>query len=305
MSVKVERYNAVVTKNDDDKKRGRIKVKSAELTGDPDAEVEWIEPVLDWGMFLVPDIGEEVEIEAIVEDDQNEDVPFQAFLDEPRIRWRGKRFESEEGKEPRPPHPLFTGTNYGKRRGFSTPLGHVLMFDDTEGAEQITMSWTNKAGDKFAYISFDKTGSALLSNQNGAMIHLDAENAATNIIDAQPGGSNLISMDAAGVKVIDKFSNIIELKDGAIQILSQKGVVVQGGTGVNVKAPAIALDAGGDADVFMVRGDDLKMWIESVLKAWADTHVHPTTAPGSPTGPAAVPLNPPPATILSTAGKVK
>ena len=301
MPVIKEQYSAIVTDTEDDKKRGRIKAKCVALTGsETTALPEWIDPTFDWGWFYVPDVGEAVEIEVVVQDDTAEGVPGQAFLEAPNYRWRNKRFHDPDGKQPRLPHDLFTSKNYGKRRGFATPLGHVFFFDDTEGDEQITLSWTNKAQDKFAYISFDKTGSALLSNQVGSMVHLDAENAETKIIDSN---KNLIAMDANGARIIDFKGNIIDMKDGAISVLSQKAVVIQAATGCNIKSPKVMIDSGGDADQFLVRGDELKMWIDMTLKIWADTHVHPTAF--GPSGPSIASLTAPPPTILSTDGKLK
>lgn len=245
----VQSYPAIVTKIEETDKLGQIFVKCSALSGDADTEYpDPIDPCHDWGWFYIPDVGEEVEIEIIVADGFDEDVPGAASIDEQRPRWRGKRFASAEGEQPRPINPLFTDPNYGKRRGFATPKGHVLLFDDTDGQEKIQVYWTNADGD-VSCITFLETG---------------------------------------GIEVLDKAGNLVAL-DGAGQI--------------DVTAPKVNINSGGDADQFLVRGDELKTWIEGTLKVAFDTHVHPTAF--GPSGPPPAPLTAPPSTILSTDGKLK
>lgn len=94
-----ETYVAIVAATDDELQRGRIKVICPELTGVEDMMIEeWVEPLSDWGWFYVPDIGELVEVEAVVHDDYSESY-LQAFLEYPDLRWRGK-----EGRQ-NPPTP--------------------------------------------------------------------------------------------------------------------------------------------------------------------------------------------------------
>jgi len=138
--MKTETFSAIVTKNEDPEKRGRIKVKSLELLGAEDKELPiWIEPSPLWGWFVVPDIGEEVAIEAELSTKHNE-VADQGWLDNPRLWWTGRRYQSKQGEAPRPPDARFTGAGYGKRRGFATPAGHILLFDDTVGQEIVSLA---------------------------------------------------------------------------------------------------------------------------------------------------------------------
>jgi hypothetical protein len=231
----VERYSAIVSKNDDPDfpNLGRIFVKCLEITGDETTELPHpIYPAFDWGWFYVPDVDEEVEIEAVVEDDQREDTRGQAFLEEPRFTWRGKRFSSDEGDGARPINPAFTAVNYGKRRGFATPAGHVLVFDD-------------------------ESGDVFLTTQAGDTVTL--------------------------------------LGDGTVNVECSKEI--------HLKSPKVHIDSGGDADQFLVRGDELKAWIEATLIAKYDAHKHPTAF--GPSGPPDLLLASIPATVLSDAGKVK
>ena len=70
---------------------------------------------------------------------------------------------------------------------------------------------------------------------------------------------------------------------------------------MQLKAKTAALIDG--ADTPMVRGNDLKTWIETVLMIAFNTHVHPTGV--GPSGPPVAPLQPPPPTLLSLFAMVK
>jgi len=169
----VDRYIAKVVSNQDPALRGRLKIVCADLTGDPDAELpDWIEPVLDWGFFLIPDVDELVEIEVVIGTAEDE-IQFQSGILDPQIRWRGKRFYHDSDEVPTVVHDDLK-INYGKRRGFATPAGHILYFDDTEGQEKIRLSLalSEGGGGEYAYIDFDNSGNILLANgpTNGAVL---------------------------------------------------------------------------------------------------------------------------------------
>jgi len=161
MAVATEKFIARVTLTDKDEKdqRGRVKVVCPDLTGDPEAELpDWIEPVFDWGWFYIPDIDEHVEIEVVTASSDDE-VSGQALIYDPLIHWRGKRFYHEREEFSTLIHDAFK-TNYGKRRGFATPAGHVFLFDDTEGKERFQIS-LNLDG-TFASVAIDESGILLL-----------------------------------------------------------------------------------------------------------------------------------------------
>lgn len=159
MPVTTEKFVAQVMVNKDDEFRGRIQVTCVDLTGDPEAILPvWVEPVFDWGWFVVPDVDEFVEIEIVTSTDDDESFG-QSMIFEPRIHWRAKRFYHEGGDTESPIHSDFK-TNYSKRRGFATPAGHILLFDDTDGKERIQLTW--KQGDTLASISIDESGIVLL-----------------------------------------------------------------------------------------------------------------------------------------------
>jgi hypothetical protein len=215
--IRTEKHIAVVANTDDPEKRFRIKVKCAALLGSEDVVLNrWVEPAFNWGMILLPDIDEQVEIEINAGSDKDE-VEGQSFLENPDIRWRGTRYQGPDAYES-----MFTDTNYGKRRGFVTPAGHILMFDDTEGSEKINLVW-HSAENGYAMFSMNEDGSIILANKNGSMLYLNAANREMALIDEH---GNSFSSASTGIKIIDATGNIIELKDGAIQVLGQGGVTI-------------------------------------------------------------------------------
>jgi len=177
----------------------------------------WVGPCLDWGFFLVPEVGDQVEIECSAGSSLDE-TRGQSFVEEPNLRWRGKRFFGGDVAI----NSMFTETNYGKRRGFATPGGHVLMFDDTTGKKKINFAW-HGAGNDFAMLSFDENGSIILANKNGSMVYLNAKDKELALIDEH---GNSISSSGTELKIVDKNSNLISMKGTTIQILSQSAVTV-------------------------------------------------------------------------------
>jgi len=172
MPITVEKFVAKVSVNDDPEQRARIQVTCEDYTGFPDVVIPgWVEPVLDWGVFLVPDVDEYVEIE-VVTGAIDDDVPGQSAIFDPVIRWRGKRYYHEGKEAPTPIHEDFK-TNYGKRRGFATPAGHILLFDDTEGKEQIRLSLKLASGE-YVFLDFDKSGNVKLENGASGVVFLGA-----------------------------------------------------------------------------------------------------------------------------------
>jgi hypothetical protein len=279
-------YTATVVSIDDPEKRGRITVACSGIMGDEETEIPfWIEPNLQWGWFVIPDVGETIDIISINDPSQDE-VFGESTIDSLELKWTGVRYwtneETEDQIEARPVAEDFK-TNYGKRRGFLTPAGHLFIFDDTEGKEKISLTWHQKG--KYQYLSFDEKGNIIIANKNGTMIFMDSENAAFTIIDEN---SNTISMDNDSIKLIDHRSNIIEMKDGVIQILSQGNVTVAGNV-IDIKGGTVNLLDGADESV--VRGDS--------FKTTYDAHTHATGM--GPSGPPAVPL---PANNLSSNCKV-
>jgi hypothetical protein len=265
-----EKHDATVSNNADPDQEGKIQVTCVGLMGDDTTTMpNWIEPNLDWGWFYVPDVGETVEIEMAIGSDTDESRG-QTSLDTPDITWRGKRRwtgEDMDGQnEPRPIPEVFK-ENYGKRRGFTTPAGHTVLFDDTEGKERLEIIWA--AGDKSQSLLMDETGSVKATDSEGQSAHLDAKNKKIIISDAN---DQTVTMEAdlikvVGAKVVEVEAETVNLKSGDVNV-------------------------GDGADNAIMRAED--------FIAHMDVHTHATAM-----GPSGPPLAPTPASAKSTTAKVK
>lgn len=284
-----ETFTATVTANDDPEKRGRIRCTCVGLMGDEDGDMPmWIEPELLWGWFVVPDVGELVEIVASKHGD-GDDSFGQSFLESPSLRWRGARHWTAESAADARTVPEDFKTNYGKRRGFATPQGHILLFDDTEGKERIALTWhgVREGADAYSFFALDEDGSVVISNRNGSLLYFNAAQQQVTWVDEH---GNSLTTDVDGMRMIDHFGNIISMEDGVIQIISQGNVVV---TGADFTAETGSYNLGTGAASSMVLGE--------ALLAWLNSHTHTCSAPASPSSPPVVPA--PPA-ILSTIGRL-
>lgn len=211
--MKIEKYDATVMTNEDPEQRGRIKIACAGLLGDEETELpEWVEPNLQWGWFVIPEPGEIVEIETREGNDQDE-IFGQSSMENLEIRWSGKRSwtgDEVDNGEVRSINDEFK-ENYGKRRGFATPAGHLFIFDDTGGSEKIFLTWTQ--GDKSQTIELNETGSIKISNSDSSVVHLDAENEKIEITDKH---NNVVRMSA---DLIETEGTEITLKNTTVNLL--------------------------------------------------------------------------------------
>lgn len=122
--MKTEHPIGIVTSIKDQAKAGRIRVRLPEM--DDDEWGEWIEPLFPPGWVLMPEPGDSVEIVLPEGEDKIE------FSDE--VRYRGQLLNDAN------PVPAEFKKNYPRRRGFKTKAGHLLIFDDTPGGEEISIS---------------------------------------------------------------------------------------------------------------------------------------------------------------------
>lgn len=307
MAKLTERYPATVLKNDDDERRGRIKVACIGLLGDEESELPmWVEPTLDWGWFYVPDVGEVVEIEVVAGTDLDEHFG-QASIDNLDVRWRGKRFyntaEGTVGEADQDPevdarlvHAEFK-TNYGKRRGFATPWGHVIIFDDTDGDHRISITHSAeqlKHGEafadeaKFTRIEIEPDGSMKAQLIGKHLIHFQTE-----------GNKLLITLDEEQHK-IELDANIPKLEatlaEGNSGILLDDSAqlfdaYVDGGNGavrLDNTAPSLEVALGGgagalvdqaDGDTVTTLGDGAEaVMIASEMESWLNDTYTPAIA---------------------------
>ena len=215
--MKFERHEAVVSTNEDPELRGRIKVLCPSLTGDEVTALPvWCEPVPSWGWFVVPDIGETVEIEVMVQDDLDE-IYGQASFEDYIPKWRGKRFITDaeleddgDGSVASPVHSDFTSEAYGKRRGFATPHGHVLLFDDTEGAPRVYITMQKDKLEPgaapeptgFCRLEFTSEGKVSIALLGGATLLLEG-NAASAVATLGDGAKSAAIAEALQTYIDD------------------------------------------------------------------------------------------------------
>jgi large exoprotein involved in heme utilization and adhesion len=166
-----------------------------------------------------------------------------------------------------PVHNDFFAEAYGKRRGFATPFGHTLVFDDTEGAPTLYLTLQTQpleAGAapeaaNFTRLQFQADGSVLLSILDQHTLHV-------------------------------KVDGAVELKLG-------------GGATLNVEgADADAVATLGDGAMSVAIAEALQNYIDTSLKVEFDAHTHPTGM--GPSGPPAAPMTAYDAAITSSKLKI-
>lgn len=109
-----DRQTATVDKNTDSGKAGRIIIKTPSMDGDQYPLP--IEAVMPAGLIAHPHPGDTVEIELPAGED---------IVEHPQeAKYFGKRWDDSND------YPSKFKTNYPDRRGFYTPGGHYLIFDD-------------------------------------------------------------------------------------------------------------------------------------------------------------------------------
>lgn len=251
-------FPAVVTKTDDPESRGRLKVACSALLGDETREFPaWVEPDLPWGWFLIPNVGQQVTL-TISLGSGSDLFSGQSAIASSRPRWSGSHFttsgpEADTVNDPSPVGSEFTAKNYGQRRGFKTPRGHVFLFDDTSGGEQITLSWAGgtPVNPKAALLSIDHDGSFVIQDAGGSVLYLNASGDSTLI---NKHGSYLL-MDGAGISLVDQNNNAMIMNSDGISFVSAKPISFAGTdhifqSGLHFVDNGITVNVGGIAASF-------------------------------------------------------
>jgi len=235
------KHRGFVVDNEDPQKRARLLLRIPGLLGDQ--VTDWALPCLpfgglaDQGFFSVPENEAQVWVEFEEGDIQ-------------RPIWTGT-FWQQEGDAPQE-----AALDVPTTRLFKTPAGHILQFDDEEGAEKFILHHPTEAE-----MSVDENGSILLTDAGGATVTLDASSGELNIEDAN---GNSMKMTSSGTTVEDANGNKIEMAASGITVEGQQ-VVVKGST-------VMLAGQGGEP---IIKG-------QSFLTLFM-THMHPH--PFGPTGP--------------------
>jgi phage baseplate assembly protein gpV len=251
------KYRGFVADAADPEGLGRLKLTVPSVLGEETSQ--WALPALaygggpDFGLIMVPPVGAQVLVE-FIEGDPSSPI------------WTGTfwRLSDEVPAE-------YTGQ---ATKVLKTETGHRLIFDDTDGAETVTL---HSAAD--AVIEMNPEGSIQLTGSDGASVHIDA--AAGQILIEDANG-NSITLSSSGIACADAAGNEITT--------SASGVEVKGTT-INIQGQSVSLGgAGGEA---LIKGQSFM----GIFNA----HVHNCTAPGAPSGPPVTPLTPAMMTIKTTA----
>lgn len=164
-----ETHFGVVTDNVDPDKRGRIKCRSQSLVGYNISLPDWLEPLAGvmvsprGGALWVPEIGATVELVIDAHDTELDDMPGEAFLRNPNIKWRPGTYTDKNGPMPLPKD--FVG-NYPNVRGFVTPAGHKWLVDD----KGKFMGFITAAG--HSVVLDDGQGTLTITSKAGGVIQL-------------------------------------------------------------------------------------------------------------------------------------
>lgn len=283
-------YRALVIKNDDPEERGRIQISCPSVGHDPLVAVPcWVDPAVGitgdrMGWFDPPLVGSVVRVAF-----DNGDAAC------PKAYWGGWSTDAD-GKFPVPSE---FGYVDGKpqKRGFRSRAGHLLLFNDTPGEESVKIVWHKiadgdpaiddpdkvaadlAAGDKIATLDFSEEAVQLVDSEGNKVVLNTKEKS----IILQDANGNLFTLSKDGICMMDNSSPASTMQlngKGAITLIASKAITLN--------APAIDLKTGG---VTLGDGAVLGGVIFEQLLAWANSHQHPTAAPGPPS-PAVPPLLP-------------
>lgn len=184
----------VVSNIGDPEGRGRVQVTFPYLSDDEPAPWARVATLMaggnrseSWGTYFLPDIGDEVLV-AFQEGNGNNPVIIGSL-------WNGIN---------RPPETNLTEAN--PRRLIRTKGGMQILFDETEGAEALTIS--DAAGAKVELVSIQGKEGLNLQDAAGATIRLDAAN--KDIVVTDSAGST-ITMKSDGTVTIQAAGHL-ELK---------------------------------------------------------------------------------------------
>jgi hypothetical protein len=247
-----ELHYGIVTDNVDPEMRGRVKVKCGTLVPDDTEWPDWIEPTFpylsssdqnktDGGFFFVPDIGVVVELDVAASSERDE-VPGQASIDAPDIKWRACVWAHGADELPSD-----FQTNYPNRRGIKTSLGHFLLFDDTEDTPLVRLLQHNGEGETF--LEMDAAGSAMLLTSLGMMLYLNQDAGELTLMD---NNQNALIMNADGLYLATADSDMLTMGGGKMQMMT--GEWILNGTSANANVGKFSVSQNGTDTAVIVEG---------------------------------------------------
>ena len=250
------KYRAFVADNADPESLGRCRLTIPTVLGE--ATSVWALPCMpygggaDFGFLTIPPVGAQVFAE-FLEGDVSSPVWTGSF-------WRlASELPAESGGKP-------------EVKILRTESAHVLSFDDTSGAEKITL-----ASSKEAHVVMDENGSIILTDQAGSMVTLDAGAGEIRVEDAN---GNSIVLSATGIACTDANGNTITAAGSGVEIKSSATINIEG---------SMVTVAGAGGEPFIKGTTFLSLF---------NSHTHGSAM--GPTSPPMVPLTPAVLTSKST-----
>jgi len=193
---KKEVHNAIVTRNTDDdlgtKLRGSVFFDAPTLfEGEFPIPAEPCFPFASdggAGMFFVPKVGDEIEIEIEADDDSDDTTDVEL----PEPRWRCMVYSDVSDIDDK------FKENYPFRMGWKTNSGHMLLFDDTEGAEFVSLL----SGKGHEFIMSDEGGAEKIQmkSKNGHTFLMDE---VTDEISILHQSGSVVKLTADKIEIID------------------------------------------------------------------------------------------------------
>lgn len=255
------KYRAFVVDNEDPETRGRCKLTVPGVLGETISD--WALPCFAYGggqgfgVIAVPSVGSQVVAE-FMEGDISSPLWTGAF-------WRTTGEVPEE----------FTGNSAPSAKVVKTESGHVMVFEDIDGDEKITLKSSAEA-----VLEMDSNGSFILTDSAGATVTLDASASEIKVEDAN---GNSMLMSSSGITLKDASGNEIATTSGGINIKAPATVTIEGA----------AVAVGGSGGEPLIKG--------TTFLSSFNAHTHVCTAPGTPSGPPIPPLTPAALTTKTTA----
>ena len=255
------KYRAFVADNEDPETRGRCTLTIPSVLGDTVSE--WALPCFAYGggqgfgVIAVPPVGSQVVAE-FMEGDISTPLWTGAF-------WRTSGDVPEE----------FTANTAPTAKVMKTESGHVLVFEDKEGEETVTLKSAAEA-----VLEMDHEGSFALTDSGGATVTLDASSGEIRVEDSN---GNSMVMSSSGITLKDSSGNEIATTSGGIDVKASATITIEG-------ASVAVGGAGGEP---LIKG--------TTFLSLFNAHTHITPGFGAPSGPPLPPLTPAVLTTKTTA----
>ena len=266
-------YRGTCMDVEDPDEQGKIQVRVPTVSGNETIGT-WAWPISPWagrdsGLFMVPDVGDPV---YVVFENGNPNYPM--WLGGWWPKPNGENFS--EGMEP------YTD-GVPQKRIFKTKAGHELSFQDDPNNLSCKLIWHDPEEDTYSFFAFTADGSIQMATHKGSFMEMRTADDDELVMIVDKAG-NTIVQNADGTKIADPSGNVIELKDGALQIIAPETVVINT-PGVNIKTGGVEI--GDVATDEALKGTSFMTWWNTTFKIWLDTHTHPTGV--GPSGPPTVP----------------